>query len=356
MSKKAVEKKFLDAQESLVIQQSDFSLSLIKDMAEKGSINLAPSYQRRDRWGDEKQSRLIESFIMNVPVPPVYLSEDEFGRYSVIDGKQRITAIKRFISGDFKLAGLETIKELNGLSFDDLPSAVQNALSIRPYIRAITLLRQSDPELKFEVFLRLNTWGERLNPQEIRNVAYSGKFNDLLFFLSENDVLVEGLKTHVKSSSAYKNMDDIEHVLRFFTLKNNWEKMSGSLSKEMDEFMKENRNPDSKRLQEMESDFNESIKVCKDIWEDKVFLKPLGGGQWRSQLISPLYDAEMVAVSMLTRDERESAIKNKAQAVKGVEELYKESSFVKSVSQATNTPSSIVTRINSMYKMLKAIA
>lgn len=356
MSKKTVEKKFLDAQESLVIQQSDFSLSLIKDMAEKGSINLAPSYQRRDRWGAEKQSRLIESFIMNVPVPPVYLSEDEFGKYSVIDGKQRITAIKRFISGNLKLTGLIAIKELNGLSFGELPSTVQNALSIRPYIRAITLLRQSDPELKFEVFLRLNTWGERLNPQEIRNVAYSGKFNDLLFSLSENDVLVEGLKTHVKSSSAYKNMDDIEHVLRFFTLRNNWEKMSGSLSKEMDEFMKENRDPGEQKLQEMEKSFKESIAVCKDIWEDKVFLKPLGSGQWRSQLISPLYDAEMVAVSMLTNDERQEAVKKKAQAVQGIEKLYKDSSFIKSVSQATNTPSSIVARISSMYKMLTEIA
>src|SRR5664279_826539 len=98
--------RFIDAQNNLVVQHSDFSLRALFDMANSHAIDLAPHYQRRDRWKPDKQSALIESFILNVPVPPVYLSEDEFGKYSVIDGKQRLTAIRDFLAGDLRLRGL----------------------------------------------------------------------------------------------------------------------------------------------------------------------------------------------------------------------------------------------------------
>ena len=103
--------RFKDAQNSLVIQQSDFSLAAINEMVERETIDVRPLYQRRDRWSVEKQSALIESFLLNVPVPPVYLSEDEYGLYSVIDGKQRITAICDFLKGGFKLKHLKKFLE-----------------------------------------------------------------------------------------------------------------------------------------------------------------------------------------------------------------------------------------------------
>src|ERR1039457_4324328 len=130
-------KRFIDAQNNLVVQHSDFSLRALYDMAANGAIDLKPNDHRRDRWKPEKQSALIESFILNVPVPPVYLSEDDFGKYSVIDGKQRITAIRDFLSGKLKLVELKKFKELEGFNFAKLPSQIQNALSVRPYIRVI---------------------------------------------------------------------------------------------------------------------------------------------------------------------------------------------------------------------------
>lgn len=199
-------KKFIRAQESLVVQQSDFSLKAVTEMVENGAINITPHYQRRDRWHVSKQSSLIESFILNVPVPPVYLSEDDYGTYSVIDGKQRITSIKEFLNNNFHLKGLVNFPELNGYLFSELPQQIRNALSVRPYLRVVTLLRQSDPNLKFEVFLRLNTGGEHLKPQEIRNVAYHGPLNNLLFKLAENKILRKKLKILDSSSNAYRNM------------------------------------------------------------------------------------------------------------------------------------------------------
>ena len=134
-------KKFSKAQDSLVTQQSsDFSLSAIYEMVRNNSIDIAPHYQRRDRWPPEKQSALIESFLINVPVPPIYLSEDDYGIYTVIDGKQRITAIHDFLSDKLKLKEMKEIPELNGSTFKDLPYQLKNALTVRPFIRVITLL------------------------------------------------------------------------------------------------------------------------------------------------------------------------------------------------------------------------
>ena len=148
-------KKFEAAQDSLVLQSSDLSLETIAQMVDSGAIDVSPHYQRRERWKHAAQAELIESFLLNVPVPPVYLAEDDFGTYSVIDGKQRITAIHDFLRNQYALVKLNRFPEVNGLKFDELPKSLRNALSIRPYIRVVTLLKQTNPELKYEVFTRL---------------------------------------------------------------------------------------------------------------------------------------------------------------------------------------------------------
>lgn len=354
MNKKEIVEKFSKAQDSLVIQQSDFSLWAISQMVEGSSINVSPHYQRRERWNVEKQSALIESFLINVPVPPVYLSEDDYGTYSVIDGKQRITSICNFLSGKLKLKNLKEFLQLEGLTFQELPMELRNALSVRPYIRVITLLKQSDPNLKYEVFLRLNTGGEKLRNQEVRNVAYSGPFNDLLFELSENEYLKEKLKIRSPKATAYRNMDDVEHVLRFFTIKENWADMGNVLSVEMDNFMASHRNDKVRDFKKM---YNNSMDLCIRFWGENAFNKPLSDENgWRGQLISPLYDAQMVAASLLTPEEIKKLHRKKSKILKTTRKLFTEdAAFVKSVSQSTNNPSSIKKRIETIYVMLKSI-
>lgn len=347
-------KRFIDAQNNLVVQHSDFSLRAIQDMAVSGSIDLDPHYQRRDRWKADRQSALIESFILNVPVPPVYLSEDDFGKYSVIDGKQRITAIRDFLVGRLKLVALKRFKELEGCVFSDLPSQIQNALSVRPYIRVITLLKQTDPQLKYEVFLRLNTGGEKLLAQEIRNVAFSGPLNDLLFELSSTAFLWDRLKIKGETSTAYRNMDDVELVLRFFTLSERWSKIGQLPSEEMDAFMRDNRVATPARLKELKARFEVCLAACKSIWGSKAFYKPQGHG-WRSQFISPLFDAEMVATSLFSPTQVKRIIENRENVVRTfVKTFNSDAAFAKAVSQSTNNPASVKKRIQTVADILKA--
>jgi len=124
----------------------------VAEMVAKKAIEIDPKYQRRERWSREKQSALIESFILNVPIPPIYLAEDDYGNYSVIDGKQRLTAIFLFMKKKMRLQYLENFTEMEGATLEELPSSIQNALNFRPYVRVVTLLKQSDPNIKYEVF------------------------------------------------------------------------------------------------------------------------------------------------------------------------------------------------------------
>lgn len=356
MSKNETLGRFIDAQNNLVIQHSDFSLRALHDMAIDGSIDLRPHYQRRDRWRVDKQSGLIESFLLNVPVPPVYLSEDDFGKYSVIDGKQRITAIRDFLAGDLRLSKLARFPELEGCTFFDLPPEIRSALSIRPYIRVITLLKQTDPYLKYEVFIRLNTGGEKLLPQEIRNVAFSGPLNDLLFELSDNEFLKQQMKISSEDSASYRKMEDVEHVLRFLTMNERWETIGQVLNVELDRYMLENRYPSSARVRVFKSSFERSIRWCERIWEGRAFQKPLQDG-WRGQFISPLFDAEMVAISALSDDELEEVASRREDVARGFTRLVDEdTSFLKAISQATNNPSNVRNRIQTTIAFLKQFA
>lgn len=347
--------RFREAQNSLVIQASDLSLASITDMVGANAIDLNPHYQRRERWDLIKQSLLIESFLLNVPVPPLYLAEEEFGAYSVIDGKQRITAVYDFISGKLRLRGLESFSEINGASFPELPTELQNTLKVRPFLRVVTLLRQSDPSLKYEVFLRLNTGGDRLLPQEVRNVAFSGPFNDLLIELAQNEFLRGKLKIEGKKSPAYMAMADVEHVLRFLTTYFCWREMGGSLAAQMDDFMQVHRELDVDGLREFRRLFETSIGTCHEIWGDYAFERPLGAVGWRNQMISPLYDAQMVSVASLSDRQRQVAVARKNQIVDRTRQLFEDDDFTKSVTRATNNAGSVKKRISSFNGLLSDV-
>lgn len=352
-------KRFLLAQDSLVYQTADLSLGSLAGMMSPGTagtaaINLDPDFQRRERWSPEKQSGLIESFLLNVPVPAIYLAEDEYGKYSVVDGKQRLTAIRAFMAENLELRALDKFTELENKSFDGLPEPLQNALNIRPYVRVVTLLKQSDPALKFEVFTRLNRGGEPMLPQELRKVAYRGSLSDLIFSLSGTPFLREQLKITSDESPAYKNMEDAEYVLRYFALRNSWQTFSGSLRGELDGYMAKNQHIKPAGIKTLREDFIRSVDACRQIWKEYAFKRHTGTG-WRSQFLAGMYDAEMLAASELTKSQLATAVSKSGAAVKRTAALFENAEFEKSVRQGTNTPSFVRNRVKSVIEMLRSL-
>ena len=238
----------------LKISSLDISFNELSDMYKQGELIIQPDYQRIFRWDIEKQSRFIESLLMEMPIPPIYVIELDDGEYELIDGLQRISSYLNFrgflkgstiedhpITSDnaedggeiydddlipeikfeaFALQGCDIITELNGCTFADLQVSLQLKLK-RRYIRMEVLRKGINPELKYHMFKRLNTGGEKLEQQEIRNCTIrliDNTFMDYIIELSKNSDFLETIKFVSQSKKQKKFAEEL--VLRFFAFKN----------------------------------------------------------------------------------------------------------------------------------------
>jgi hypothetical protein len=246
-------------------------------------MQLRPFYQRRPRWDRVRQSKLIESFIMNIPVPPLFVYESTLAKYEVMDGQQRITAILDFYTNKLKLEGLEQWPELNGRIYDTLPSEIKKGLDRRS-VSYIVLLKESASSseeevlLRQEVFERLNTGGIKLSKQEARNALYQGPFNSLLLELSRNSHFREVWGLPLYSKSAEQNrapelllnkmwieMRDVEIILRFFALRNvnNYQR---GMKEFLDLYMVYSRSFTAEDIEFLRTVFEETISLGKQIY------------------------------------------------------------------------------------------
>ena len=341
-----------EKQRELLTSVVDYNLESLSQLITKRTIDLFPGYQRRFRWDNERKSKLIESFLMNVPVPPIFLNEDRYGKYSVIDGKQRLSAVNDFITVKLILQGLEVFSDINGCNFFDLPEDLQNVIKLRPTLRAIIILRQSDNDVKFEVFQRLNTGGVTLNPQEIRNSTYPGPLNDLILELSEHPEFHKLLGIRNKNeSSIYQEMRDAEMVLRFFTYKDSWGKYTGSLKMNLDHYMVDNQFLSKQKLKIYRYEFLETLDIVRTVFGEGSFRRWLPqSNKWRNMISMPLFDAQMLACFPY----RNKKIEGTDDVLLAFKNLFtRNSKFVKSIESSTGTPINFLYRINTIVKIMK---
>ena len=344
-------KKYQDTQKRLISQKMDLYIPSLKEML-NGVIDLKPKFQRRDRWNKKQQSKLIESIIMAVPIPPIFLAEEEYNQYSVMDGKQRLTAISQYLNDEFALIGLTDWGELNKKKYSQLNPTIQNAINRRS-ISAIVILKESDLDIKFDVFERINTGGEHLNPQETRNCIYRGKFNDLLLELSESRIFRKCLdmpdsENELKNNQIYKQMEDVQLILRFFTLQE-YEKISGNLKTSMNNYMKKSLKFSDKEIEEHRILFTDTIQKVHNVYKRKSFRKwdPYENNWLR--ISAPLYDAVMYAFSEVEND---SIFGNERKIMSGTKKLFEDDDFVESVRKGTNSLDANRIRIKKFHNML----
>jgi hypothetical protein len=221
-------------------------------------------------------------------------------------------------------------------------------------LRVITLLKQSHPQLKYEVFIRLNRGGIQLNNQEIRNVAFRGPLNDAIYSCADNHLLRAALKIDGPKSAAYQQMQDAEYVLRFLTLERNWSTFAGSLSRSMDAFMLDHRNDSISAINDLKSRFETAIARTNDLWGSVAFQR-WDGQRWRQQALAGLFDAQMIAAASLTPVQLAVAAGRRAQVVERTRELFGNPNFEEAVRLGTNTPARLRYRVSEVRNMLTSI-
>lgn len=286
----------------IIWQAKDFSIREFKSMQEDGDLILQPNYQRKYVMDIKLASRLIESIIMDVPIPVIYLAEETDGTYSVIDGQQRLTSFISFISGkfpdsnDFILTGLKVYHELNKKTFESLDKDLQNKIK-KTTLHTIIIKRESNEDIKFEIFERLNTGSIKLNEDEIRNTIYRGNFINLLAELEENDLFHNLVKReNLKKRMIYRGM-----ILRFFALS---EKTYLNYKHNMKQFCNKELRDNQYMSKEKQGEYRERFKKCvelvKIVFGENSFRRFMPGddqnpnGKWSTQRVNlALFDIQM---------------------------------------------------------------
>jgi uncharacterized protein with ParB-like and HNH nuclease domain len=257
------------------VSPADPTLELLANKVAQGDI-IVPFYQRKYVWKIEQASRLIESFLMGLPVPQVFLYVNDEDQLEIIDGQQRIMSVKYFFEGYFgeadqqgrrqvfRLKGLAERSEYNGKTFAELSTRDQRRLR-NTALRAIHI-KQLKPSRRndsvFHIFERLNTGGTRLKPQEIRNAVYRGEIVKQLKVLNDNAKWRKILGIQQED----KNQKDVEIVLRLFSLFESWEKYEKPMLGYLNRQMQDNRDFDDERA----AQFKRRFKAVVDLLSDTI--------------------------------------------------------------------------------------
>lgn len=251
----------------------DVSFNEILDMASSGELNITPDYQRLFRWSEGKRSRFIETLLLEMPVPPIFVIEEQEGTYQLIDGLQRISSYLHLrgqlqaehldppigVGELLKFSDCDIVPALNGYTYNDLPSSLQIRLK-RAFIRMEVIRKETDPRFKYHMFKRLNTGGDILSDQQVRNASIrllDVSFPDFIIDLScdENFKIATATLTQERRLSAF----DQELVLRFIALKN----VKGRFKHEVSDFLTEYMESVADPLQDDAIDFDNEKAIFR---------------------------------------------------------------------------------------------
>ncbi len=277
------------------VRELDISFGELISLHEGKELIISPDYQRLFRWTEQQQSRLIESILVGLPIPPIFVVENQNGVLELVDGLQRISTVLRFMSSDstpnpsqerLKLEGCDIIEQINGLTFAELPISWRLHIK-RESVRMAIIQRQSSYQLRYEMFKRLNTGGTLLSSQEIRNcsarmVGNQGiEFYEFLIECSENTHFSTCIESLPEREIEQKRNEEL--VLRFFALKNSKDSFKGHVTDWLDGYM------DSVILEKVTFNYEEERETFKKLFrfletvmKDGAFVRfreghPVGG-------------------------------------------------------------------------------
>lgn len=309
---------------------------LLRRIDEK-ALDLAPKFQRQaDIWKDDVKSRLIESILIRIPLPAFYIDATDDDNWLVVDGLQRLSALKKFVTDKkLKLTGLEYLTQLEGKNYEELePRYRRRILETQPTVYLIE--KGTPPEVKYNIFKRINTGGTPLSNQEIRHALNPGNATDFLKKLAESQEFRQVINL---TESKRKRMDDREFVLGFlaFKLTSYQDYQDGDRDTFLSEALFKVNHLTGEELDKIETNFKKAMIAAADIFGEDAFRKLSKKSKRKQPLNKALFESWSVNISNLT-DEEIEVLKNRRQKLidKFIDYTDKDQEFLKSISQAAN--------------------
>ena len=259
------------------IDQQMLSIKYMLELMDENLIELNPGYQRNRVWKENKRkSLLIESLMLRIPIPAFYFYENEDGKYQVIDGQQRLSTIKEFVKGEFKLSGLEYLgHKYNKKSFDDIDIKYKQRI-YRTQIAVNILDARSPKKVIYDIFRRVNTGGVNLNPQEMRNAICKPEVRAFLIRGTKNKNYLLATRQKIKD----ERMDSQELVLRFYAFYKLYDFQKGILHYDypniaamLDDAIEDLNNMQEKARNELEIKFDLAMQRAYDAFGKYCFSK-----------------------------------------------------------------------------------
>jgi len=324
-----------------------------------GEIVLDPEFQRNFVWDKVRQSRLIESILLRIPLPAFYFDATKEDKWLIVDGLQRLSTLHEFCNKkSFGLTGLQYLTDLQDKRFDQLPTNLQRAITERTKLTTYIIQPETPRYVKFMIFSRVNTGGLPLTPQEIRHALYQGAVTPWLKRIAKSDVF---LKATAGSVSPLR-MDDRECALRFIAFYLNPYQEFGSRVREgepanleslLNRTMDELNDMPIQRRDEIGQVFQESMKKAHAVFGDKAFRKLYSQTTRRLPVSKPLFEVWSV---LLTAYPLAALQGRKAQIVKRFIALMdRRDSFEKAISYGTGSKGSITERFRRIQQLLEEV-
>ena len=267
------------------MEPKDITIFQYKRWFDNARLNLNPDWQRAYVWRGKRPSMLIESLLMQIPIPVIFLAKTDVETYEVIDGVQRLTTAFNFVNNKFALTGMTVFRDFNGKRFRDLPDQARSQIEDAA-IAAFILSERTSQDMLFTIFERINTGGVSLNEMEIRNCIFRGPLNDRIRSLTKNRDFLEA----VNMKNLSDRMLDRSFILRFLAFyEQGFEKASSGLKAFLNRFFDAHRSASSKLLDEYEERFKRAMRSSFTVFGSHAFRVrrqhegKQGGGEWAAR-------------------------------------------------------------------------
>jgi hypothetical protein len=337
----------------------DYSVDFLNSLmvGERPKIILEVPFQRKYIWKNDRASQLIESIIMNVPIPPLYFAEEENGEWLVVDGLQRLHSILYYFQNEYGLKKLEIIKELEGCKFKDLPPKPKELLK-DGMMRVNVIKKDSHPDIKYDIFMRLNKGAATLNYQELRNCLYRGTLNNAAKELVATN---KQLLAVLKQKKPHERFLDVEFVIRFFAFKTNLiidkdgkyciKNYAGSLVGYINNYMRDNCNPSDEVRDKLIGSFNSVIDKVISVFGTEEAFRDLTTDSIKVN--KAIADFIMLSFDKISKEGLISKGQDIKNLLKGM--LTGSLEFKNSISQRTSDTKVVNYRINHWFERLKSV-